>query len=97
MSDEKLEERIRTLEIRAAAMIASLATLATCSVAFLGYEYYRIANRVQQEIDKAIGEETMQQINGALDNARKLEEKMKGIEGRNPRIEENVQDVSMAL
>ena len=91
MAEEKLEERIRTLEIRAAAIIASLGTLATCSVAFLGYEYYRIANRVQVEIDKAIGQETMQQINSALDNARMLEEKIKGINGRNARIEENVQ------
>ncbi len=61
MSQDELEKRIRTLEIRAAMMLGSIATLAICCVAFLGFEYYRIPHQIQKQLEDKIGIDTMQQ------------------------------------
>ncbi len=81
MPEEELEKRIRTLEIRAATMLGSIATLAVCCLAFLGFEYYRIPQQVEKLVVDEIGEVTRQKIIEAKENAEKLLEKIKRIDG----------------
>jgi hypothetical protein len=86
MSEEKLMERIRKLETRAAVMLASLATFATCCVAFLGIEYTRIPGRIQEEVNKTIGLEAKQEIDEAKDSAEDLLSQIERMRGQQARI-----------
>lgn len=86
MPEEELEKRIRTLEIRGATLLGSIATLAACCVAFLGFEYYRIPSLVQKQVEDEIGQHTRTKIKEALDNADKLESKILNMEGRKAQI-----------
>jgi hypothetical protein len=90
MPEKDLEKRLRTLEIRGATLLGSIATLAVCCVAFLGFEYYQIPNQVEKQIKDIIGQETNTRIEKALANADKLESKILNMKG--PKIYPDVSD-----
>jgi len=73
MPEDGLEKRIRTLEIRAATMLGSIATLAACCLAFLGFEYYRIPHQVQKQLEDKIGRDTLQLLDEAINKAKRME------------------------
>jgi hypothetical protein len=75
MSQDELEKRIRTLEIRAAMMLGSIATLAICCVAFLGFEYYRIPNQIQKQVEDKIGKEAWEYVDKVVKKAERMEGK----------------------
>jgi hypothetical protein len=73
MSQDELEKRIRALEIRAAMMLGSIATLAICCVAFLGFEYYRIPHQIQKQVEDKIGRDTWELVDKVIERAKRME------------------------
>ncbi len=85
MSQDELEKRIRTLEIRAAMMLGTIATLAICCVAFLGFEYYRIPHQIQKQIEDKAGTDTWELLTKVVNKAKRME-------GKSVRVFENLEN-----